>query len=424
MMESISGLSDSEEIVLSVLQILSAALSLMGSSAIVYKILRHLEKTKTTTPYDRIMLCLSCCDILASITYAMGPLLLPRETSQRVWAVGTDWTCSRLGFLTQLTCLWAVWYNALLSFYFLLTVRFRVGPDKFRGKYEPWMHLSGAIFFPVTAMIGLAGDWYSEERLTMMCWIGEVPKGVGGYGLLVASLFGGIPTAITLLSLVINNIAIYLFVRKSLLHRAASTATSKTTTMTKEEDPETATTTTRGSEIGVEEHNDSTPSNKRASVKSAKVRSLEERLTREVAIQGLLYVSSFILTVTPGFILSLLEGVGFTEGDQGRLYQLLVLNSMLLPLQGLFNVLIYIKPSYSRFRSRYPKKSMVFVLKQALFNQDIPRLSSVMAVSSGRVMRSSLRSSLAVIIEEVSVDDSVSSTPEPVDSESSSASRT
>jgi len=306
-MESVSELSDGQEIVLSVLQVVSASLSLIGSSTIVYKIVRKLERCKTTAPYDRIMLGLSGCDILASITYAAAPFLLPKSTSQRVWAMGTDWTCSRLGFLTQLACLWAVWYNALLSFYFLLTVRFQVKPDVFRRRYEPWMHLSGAIFFPVTAIVGLAGDWYSEEKLTMMCWIGEVP---GGHGFLVAALFGGIPTAITLLSLIINNIVIYAFVRKSLL--LPSQAATATTTTTEANDPETTTKTTEtknreSSEIDVEENTES-QSNDRS-------QSLEERLTREIAIQGLLYVTSFILTITPGFILSFLEGVGFTEAQ-------------------------------------------------------------------------------------------------------------
>eukprot|EP00535_Pseudo-nitzschia_heimii_P005665 CAMPEP_0197191884 /NCGR_PEP_ID=MMETSP1423-20130617/24202_1 /TAXON_ID=476441 /ORGANISM="Pseudo-nitzschia heimii, Strain UNC1101" /LENGTH=80 /DNA_ID=CAMNT_0042644667 /DNA_START=26 /DNA_END=264 /DNA_ORIENTATION=+ len=80
-MESVSELSDGQEIVLSVLQVVSASLSLIGSSTIVYKIVRKLERCKTTAPYDRIMLGLSGCDILASITYAAAPFLLPKSTS-------------------------------------------------------------------------------------------------------------------------------------------------------------------------------------------------------------------------------------------------------------------------------------------------------------------------------------------------------
>jgi hypothetical protein len=219
---TLSDLSDNQEILLAVLQLSSATLSLVGSYTIVYKIVLNLNRNKTTTPYELIMLGLSGCDILASVTYAMGPFLLPRETSQRITALGDDSTCSKLGFLTQFACVWAVWYNALLSYYYLLTVRYQVKPLEFRRKYELWMHLSGVIFFSITAIVGLMGDWYSEERLTMACWIDEVPNGCRAagnicYGSLAAYIFGGVPMAITLFSLIINNIVIYLFVRNTLL---------------------------------------------------------------------------------------------------------------------------------------------------------------------------------------------------------------
>ena len=149
----LSDLSDKQEKILAVFLVCSAILSLVGSCTIVFKILRSLCRNKTTTPYERIILGLSCCDILASCTYAMGPFLLPRETSQRVWADGDDSSCQKLGFLVQISCLWAIWYNAVLSFYYLLTVRFQVKRKVFCQKYEPWMHLSGAIFFPATALV-------------------------------------------------------------------------------------------------------------------------------------------------------------------------------------------------------------------------------------------------------------------------------
>ena len=224
---TLSDLSDNQEILLAVLQVSSASLSLIGSSTIVYKIVLNLKRNKTTTPYERIMLGLLSCDILASVTYAMALFLLPRETSQRITALGNNSTCSKLGFLIQFACVWAVWYNTLLSFYFLLTMQYQVKPMEFRRKYELLMHLSGAIFFLITAITGLAGGWYSEERLTMACWIDKVPNscrtaGTCCYGSLAAYIFGGIPMAITLCSLIVNNTVIYLFVRRSLLSSPAT----------------------------------------------------------------------------------------------------------------------------------------------------------------------------------------------------------
>jgi hypothetical protein len=107
----IASLSDGQEIILSVLMICSGLLSILGSSTIVYRVA---EKKTRTTPYDRIILGLSVCDIVASFSYIVTPFLLPQETSQRVWASGSDGSCSFLGWLTQFSFA-AVAYNSLLS---------------------------------------------------------------------------------------------------------------------------------------------------------------------------------------------------------------------------------------------------------------------------------------------------------------------
>ena len=132
----VPGISHGQEIVLIVLQVGTAVLSLIGSSTIVFKITRTLYRKKWTTPYDRIMLALSTCDIVASCVYMLSPFLLPAETSLRPWTFGTASTCQFMGMLTQLACLWAIWYNCILSFYYLLTVRFQVKRETFRRKYE------------------------------------------------------------------------------------------------------------------------------------------------------------------------------------------------------------------------------------------------------------------------------------------------
>lgn len=95
---SSSDLTNSQEIILYLLQIFSGTLSLIGSSTILFKIFRNLRRGNHTTPYDRLILGLSICDVISSLTYAMGPFLLPRDTSKRVWALGNDSTCTFLGF--------------------------------------------------------------------------------------------------------------------------------------------------------------------------------------------------------------------------------------------------------------------------------------------------------------------------------------
>jgi len=353
---SISDLTEQQEVVLSVLQILSATLSLVGSCIIVFKIFRSMYHKQTTTPYDRIILGLSSCDVVSSCMYIMSPFLLPQNTSQRVWAVGNDATCQALGFLTQLSVIWAIWYNCILSFYFLLTIRFQVKRKDFVRKYELWMHLPGAIFFPVSALVCYIFGWYGEQALIMQCWIKDVPTGCDDNGNctgeateIVSYMLGALPVLLTFLSLIINNVVIYLFVRKSLLSVPPSVIRNSQNTTAIEN-----------------------------SESSTEARSKQQRLTKEAAVQGFLYVLSFLLTATPVFALELLEGsIGLDHDDKGQLYPLLVLNSILVPLQGFFNVFIYVRPSYTRFRDANPEKSFWSSLKQALFDPNTPRMSEV-----------------------------------------------
>ena len=92
-------LSLGQDRVLSILGMASATLSFFGSGLIVLRVWHKREFNMTS--YDRIMGAFSSCQLVASFSYGMGPLMLPRDSSQRAWALGNDTTCSVLGFLTQ-----------------------------------------------------------------------------------------------------------------------------------------------------------------------------------------------------------------------------------------------------------------------------------------------------------------------------------
>lgn len=215
----ISPLSDAQEQLLSGLTLLSAFLSILGSSTIIFKICQTL---RTSKPYERLLLGLSITDIIASSSYALSPFLVPSATSQRVWAVGNDATCTFLGWWTQLGFS-AVWYNTLLSCYYLLTVRFKVSRQHFAKKWEPYFHSFTALYFLTTATVGASLDWYQEFNISQGCWVGEIPQGCEaagtctGKGQIVGWLFGGICMLLTYLILVINNIVIYWHVRSTFI---------------------------------------------------------------------------------------------------------------------------------------------------------------------------------------------------------------
>jgi len=103
--QNVTTLTDGQMRVMSILGLISGTLSVLGSSVIIY---RAYKNRRNSSPYDRLMLCLSFCDIVASISFGYGPFMLPEATSERVWARGTNRSCSALGFLTQFAFA-AVW---------------------------------------------------------------------------------------------------------------------------------------------------------------------------------------------------------------------------------------------------------------------------------------------------------------------------
>lgn len=103
---NLTTLTDSQELWLTVLGVISGTLSLIGSTLIIVRICRC---RLYTTPYQRIMLGLSLTDLVASFATGWGPLLfLPKGTSPRAVAFGNETTCNMLGFLTQFA-ICAVW---------------------------------------------------------------------------------------------------------------------------------------------------------------------------------------------------------------------------------------------------------------------------------------------------------------------------
>lgn len=153
--EDISTLSDSQEKTLSMLSVVSAMLSICGSFVIVIRVLGHKRLQQKVTPYHRIMLALSLCDISASTTFALSPFLAPASTSQRVWAIGNDATCSFHGFLSQVSELPLFLWNIIAGM--LLIARF----------FFAVFLLGGCLQFLVGALLSL--DCSIRNETTSFC---------------------------------------------------------------------------------------------------------------------------------------------------------------------------------------------------------------------------------------------------------------
>jgi hypothetical protein len=302
-------LSSNQERVLSLLLITSATLSIAGSLTIVKKIVRNRRRASSC---DRLLLGLSCSNIIASITFGIGPFLLPQTTSTRVWAFGNGPTCTALGFFLQLSYA-AILYNAMLSYYFLMKVRCSL--KRFRISYwEPWMHCV-AIGIPVfTACLGVAFGIYHEIKFGWLgCWINDYH-----HDHIWGLVFGLLPFGFTVLSILINNLIIYHYV-KTTVGSVITPGTKHVTRSSNAAEQGGGERSIRG-EHGLMRDDDE------------RKRGIRSQQIRDVATQSYMYVGAFFLSYWSPFCVQLLKTM--RNPNDRDIYALLVLQSICLPLQG------------------------------------------------------------------------------------------
>jgi hypothetical protein len=75
----------------------------------------------------------------------------------------------------------------------------------------------------------------------------------------------------------------------------------------------------------------------------------QKKRLKEVAVQAFLYVGGFLLTQLPVMIVGIMAtGRELSPADEAELFPFLMLRAILWPLQGFWNLLIFIRPAYIR----------------------------------------------------------------------------
>jgi len=301
-------LSSNQELVLVIFLLTSATLSLLGSITIMTKVIR---KSTQTSTYDRLMMCLSCSNILVSVISAASPFLIPRGMSTHILAVGNDMTCSALGFFQQLSFT-STMYSAMLSYYYLVKVRFSLNAFQICA-WEWWMHLV-AIGIPLfTAGLGAALGRYGIMDVGVGCWTNhKLHSHIWG------CVFGLIPIGFTVVSLSMNHQTIYRHIRRS---------SSSNSSVREMQDGG-----------GIRPHcvneyfdgRDQDSSQRQDRVVSGD--DMDKESIQQVATQGFCYMGIYFLSYASTISLLILEAV--SDPHNQDVYWLLVIQSICLPLQG------------------------------------------------------------------------------------------
>lgn len=223
------------------IQALSGVLSIIGSVLIIYIITR---RGRCQLLRDRLLLGMSVFDVLSSVAQGLSVIPNPQITSCST-GIGNLTTCSIQGFFVQIG--FAVpCYQAMLSVFYLLTIKYQMNPMIVAEKYELIMHAYAIIPCTITASIGAAKNYYFNEG--GVCWIGDKCKSLGGcpdgntFGqglwlVLATTAFTALNTSITIISLIAIKLSLQKIdtaARRHAFHSMARTRQSRVAFMARE----------------------------------------------------------------------------------------------------------------------------------------------------------------------------------------------
>lgn len=162
--------TQSQQIALAVVPKFSSILSLLGSTWILVEVLTG--KGKLRQVYNRLLGMMALYDILESVWNFASTWPIPRGT-QGVWgASGTTATCAAQGFFLQFS-LGVPIYNACLSIYYLLIIRYGISEERIQRYIEPSMHVIVFLISGGTAFASAGLNLLNNANL--WCWIAPYP---------------------------------------------------------------------------------------------------------------------------------------------------------------------------------------------------------------------------------------------------------
>jgi len=160
-----AGFSLAQSRALALLPKFSGGLSVLFSSFIVLTVAR--DKRKRNRTYHRLLCGISFVDISSSFWLGLSTLPMVNDGGDVLWAVGNDQTCRLQGFFTEFGVA-SSFYNASLSIYFLLVIRYGWKEARIQ-KMEPFLHAVPLLWGFGTSATALGMGVLGNA--TLWCWI-------------------------------------------------------------------------------------------------------------------------------------------------------------------------------------------------------------------------------------------------------------
>jgi hypothetical protein len=294
-------------------------MSVVGSVNVA-RLVKRSPSIKEGSSTKRILMGMSLCEVVSCIAFSAQSLFIPRETSHFLWAIGNG---SALGLMMQFSISSYI-FSCFLSFIYLSKIRVdftTTNRDFVAKQIEPWTGALGFCYPLMTALIGAAMQLYStmeflpngEDAAGSEATLSrqrELSARIGQF------LFPGYPITNLLAAVAFNSLVIFAFVR---------------------------------SPVGQQHSKEWTASSRTNGVATAAV----------------------LLTYVWTAILRVFESNDISHSSKGALYPLILLQAVLLPALGLYNVGTWLQPRMKRIQTLYPHESMMWCVSRALMGDKI-----------------------------------------------------
>jgi hypothetical protein len=294
--------------------------------------------TLRTSPYQRIILGVSLSDISLSLALLSGPFLVPADAPKAEWGQGNVFTCRLNGLLFVLGSMSTSMYMFFLCYFCLYKVSKNMTDEVFSKKIEWKFH---AFILATNVIVGVAAlvtkTLNSSDRANF-CVFEAVPSGCRlnpeKYGACDEDILRSADILVFLVSFALNLLCflgIIICMAKISCYVIKRSASEKDSNF-----PSLRPTTSR-------------PDAARNQSLGAKI--IVHR--RQILVQSSLYVLAYFTTNLCPWIIIIV--VIITKNDVGQVVVLFA--SILYPLGGLFNILVYTRPKVIGLRMKQPELS-------------------------------------------------------------------
>ena len=155
---------------------ISALVSLISSSAVIYFVLRSGSKLSTT--YHRIMFFLSFWDIVGSASISLTTIPMPKDTIYPFEGkkLGSFATCEAQAFLYFVGTVFAICGNVALNIFYLCSIRYKMKEERIKKFVEPVMLFFAVLLTVPVPVVLLLGNFLNPSPFESYCSFGGYPK--------------------------------------------------------------------------------------------------------------------------------------------------------------------------------------------------------------------------------------------------------